>query len=951
MEIKLAKALPCLAILLLFIFNTSEAVEKKSDDSSGKQKALYIAEILLKHPHLAEQIWNIGFTALISGVGHGNQTLDKETKKMFYNYVLDNIPRLLKNKDFENMIHDISYEFTEAYKKAKLTTSTDFSNSNDSSITHEVASEIIKHLDIGRLLKKSAKNGKPILDGIRGKDTTDIVLVANKIIDMVPSILNSTSFNEIKDIVIKEFLQGYETLMREQKGRFDGMEDNVTDFIINVLKNTNLQRLTTDILLAGKPFIDSTRGKDSTGLLMGLGYVAKAYPKILANEHFQRVKDIAMKHFGSTFLQLNLTNLDLQQNASSIIKDVISNTNKLQMVQEVLKQYSARNVLRSSVNDSVNGICYSDSIDFLDSLMTMSPWSVKMFDSIGKLSDGILDGHLNMVGSYDECNNVHAYIPKGTVLGNKTKQTDSLFNGRFCRVKMYVPQEVLEMETHGIRIYVTWGLCVPDSCQHNDVKGILSSETLKKMAPFLGNVSVYCAEDKSVSDDPSAITAIAILSIFGSIMLIGTVLELILSKRSKWHKSWYLDKFTIVQNNSKQYNETGATSGNKDMSDGTVQSCKTEKLDSKENDLPEDYVPHAENGMNGSCKDMCSELDKKKYSFYQKEVVVEKERKTCKRNDGVLIRLLTAFAIQVNTKKIVSVNAAKNAINCIHGIRFLSITWIMLGHSLNYGLVSLPGIWTIANPLRVKEMMESFTYQVVLSIPLAVDTFFMIRSIKIGLVLISVLMIGGISAAAYSEHTFKGDLLHGKGDNDVYWTNVYTPPWCRVSAYCVGILLGILMKKRPRKQLHWIQTVIGWTLATVGGLFVVYIPYSENRKGGTPWSLDVRTAYESLGRPLWASCVAWVVFACHNGNGGVVNKILSWRGLVPLSRLAYAVYLIHPIVMMTHFFSRRTLFYLDDFNVVYLYIGHIVVTFMVAFVASITFEAPFLSLEKIITGQ
>ncbi|XP_076087327.1 nose resistant to fluoxetine protein 6-like isoform X3 [Mytilus galloprovincialis] len=634
---------------------------------------------------------------------------------------------------------------------------------------------------------------------------------------------------------------------------------------------------------------------------------------------------------------------------------------------------------------------------------------------------------------------------------------------------MDVPQEVLAMDTKGIQLHLTWGLCIPDSCQHNDVKGLLSTEALKTIAPFLGSVSVHCSEEKSVSDDPSAITAIAILAIFGSIMLIGTALEFILSKRSKWHKSWSLDKFSKVQNNSKQHNEIDTTSGNKDMSAGTVESCKTDKLDNKENVLPENYVPHAEHGMNGSCKDMCSELDMKKY--YQKEVVPESEKNACKRNDGVLIRFLTAFAIQVNTKKIVSVKAGQNAINCIHGVRFLSITWVLLGHSLNYGLFSLPGVWTTANPVRVPEMLETFTYQAVLSIPLAVDSFFMISgmlvaysqinsasrlmdnfscsktaafagkyifhrfwrltplymivimvltclmnyfgdgpfwpsalpladncrtnwwtnllyinnflpavnqcmswswflsddmqfyvmtlfvliflavSMKIGLVLISVLMIGGMSAAAYSEHTYKGDLLHGKEDNDVYWTNVYTPPWCRVSAYCVGLLLGIIMKKRPRKQLNWIQAVIGWTLATAGGLFVVYIPYTYYRKGGTPWSIDVKSAYESLARPLWASCVAWVVFACHNGNGGVVNKILSWRGLVPLSRLSYAVYLIHPIVMMTHFYSRRTLFYISDFNVVYLYIGHTVVSFMVAFVASLAFESSFLSLEKIIMGR
>ena len=57
-------------------------------------------------------------------------------------------------------------------------------------------------------------------------------------------------------------------------------------------------------------------------------------------------------------------------------------------------------------------------------------------------------------------------------------------------------------------------------------------------------------------------------------------------------------------------------------------------------------------------------------------------------------------------------------------------------------------------------------------------------------------------------------------------------------------------------------------VAIILGLVLVYIPYTEHRVGGTEWSLGVRTVYESLGRPIWASCVAWVIFACYNGNGG-----------------------------------------------------------------------------------
>ena len=33
---------------------------------------------------------------------------------------------------------------------------------------------------------------------------------------------------------------------------------------------------------------------------------------------------------------------------------------------------------------------------------------------------------------------------------------------------------------------------------------------------------------------------------------------------------------------------------------------------------------------------------------------------------------------------------------------------------------------------------------------------------------------------------------------------------------------------------------------------------------------------------------------------GIVNTILSWNGFIPLSRLTYAAYLVHPICMMVN---------------------------------------------------
>ena len=62
---------------------------------------------------------------------------------------------------------------------------------------------------------------------------------------------------------------------------------------------------------------------------------------------------------------------------------------------------------------------------------------------MGKLREGVLYGQLNMIGSYDECVSIKANIRKGTVLGNRTKDSASSFGTRYCRVSMNIPSNVL----------------------------------------------------------------------------------------------------------------------------------------------------------------------------------------------------------------------------------------------------------------------------------------------------------------------------------------------------------------------------------------------------------------------------------------------------------------------------------------------------------------------------
>lgn len=83
---------------------------------------------------------------------------------------------------------------------------------------------------------------------------------------------------------------------------------------------------------------------------------------------------------------------------------------------------------------------------------------------------------------------------------------------------------------------------------------------------------------------------------------------------------------------------------------------------------------------------------------------------------GVIVRILKAFALQENVPKILSGKIGRNSINCLHGIRFLSLTWVILGHTFNYGIVSTPSIWTTGNKAIMRYYWNTYrdSYAIVL---------------------------------------------------------------------------------------------------------------------------------------------------------------------------------------------------------------------------------------------
>jgi peptidoglycan/LPS O-acetylase OafA/YrhL len=186
------------------------------------------------------------------------------------------------------------------------------------------------------------------------------------------------------------------------------------------------------------------------------------------------------------------------------------------------------------------------------------------------------------------------------------------------------------------------------------------------------------------------------------------------------------------------------------------------------------------------------------------------------------------------------------------------------------------------------------------------------------------------------DHTNAGEL-----------DDIYVKPYCRAAPYIVGIVLGFLLYKKFHVNVHWLADwaiyCLLWVIAagccfsTVYGLYDVF-----HRKELT---LAQNVSYIMFSRCVWAVGLALIVFACHNGYGWVVNDFLSMKFWIPLSRLCYTAYLVHPIVLTVAISTiRGTVGYTDNIIAVFA-VAMVVLSFGAAGVVAVFVEFPLSNLE------
>ena len=62
--------------------------------------------------------------------------------------------------------------------------------------------------------------------------------------------------------------------------------------------------------------------------------------------------------------------------------------------------------------------------------------------------------------------------------------------------------------------------------------------------------------------------------------------------------------------------------------------------------------------------------------------------------------------------------------------------------------------------------------------------------------------------------------------------------------------------------------LLGWLLSLSVVATAVYATYTQTGREGEQWSVLQSAMYQAFSRPLWASAVSFIIFACTVGQGG-----------------------------------------------------------------------------------
>ncbi|XP_067685737.1 O-acyltransferase like protein-like [Haliotis asinina] len=730
-------------------------------------------------------------------------------------------------------------------------------------------------------------------------------------------------------------------------------------------------------------------------------------------------------------------------------------------------------------------------------LQLRKDWAINMYDATGKQGPGLMKGSVTWYGNYDQCINVrHSLTSHGT--GSDVMKE---IQAQYCSASFdspgwledYIGDQHLPFLVH--LPHLTLDICIPSGCLEDDLTTIIN--TYKNQSQTnISLVRITCLENLKLVDDAAAIFSVCVLVSIAILAFLGSMVTLIVKLTTPKGEAttttlvgFFSSRggvFSMARRNSIRFSRWGSTHSKRESNHYRLDSVSSDSPSTvgqpdigelstnvTETCFTEGEATHVTSREEGH-KNQLQYVDElpvtstsirtehlgRKQNAQAEEAQLKAGRRKL---GGVITDVLLCFSFPTNVTSVLG-EGNTNLLFCLSGVRFLSISWIVMGNCISF-IHKAPD--SVENSVTGVELAQSFWFQAVINCTFAADTFFIlsgtllsytfIRGIEkktaagekfkvtskfiilfylhrviriwpcylvvvmiftnllpymgigprwqyattaisqckdhwwanvfffsnfykademcmswtyylvndfqfylispviliplvrlppLGFTLLVLLVITQVVSVGILNNKINGNMLrmdHG------YFSDVYAKPYCRVGVFAIGMMLGYILNKVGRRvYLRKMPLLLGWLTSMCIMTFVVYVTYLENRAGGSDWTARQRALYEALARPAWGLAVAWVIFACCIGQGGYIDKFLSWNFFLPLCRITYGIYLLHPLVIIVVLGETRSPLFLSSLNLWLFYVSILVTATTLALILISCVEQPFIRLEKLI---
>ncbi|KAH8034023.1 hypothetical protein HPB51_019088 [Rhipicephalus microplus] len=604
----------------------------------------------------------------------------------------------------------------------------------------------------------------------------------------------------------------------------------------------------------------------------------------------------------STLATVPTTAVDDEPNYEQVLRDAVTR----------LFTSMPSSLRRKLLEAEVRPECSVGLLRLMRGFQSLEPWALKLFDASGKYPSGLLQATKADLGAFDECLETVVHDNYGLEVSR----------GQYCSVLFHLKENralkkrisSLDVLHPLIKQYTDYffidevpvtrlGVCITNDCNKQDLQAIINAGKPKPLRIEVES----CTTIDDVVMTPGQIAIIAFLAVISILIGAGTVVEIYVASRKKTEKS----------------------------------------------------------------------------------------------SQSAWLKYVTSFSALHNSRAIFTVKRQKNAgdfdLRFIHGLRFFSLVSIVLGHS--YGIMS--DVWS--RTLNLLILTEYYMSIFVTAGFVLVDTFFFISGFLMCLVIdkqhtngLRVFVFALIrrlvrkyllmticcwASTLWGDQEWQATSLattHGLQKKyfresvdwfpDIQQAAPEPPDWLsRPQAFgdrsvCLSRARGVLhfclashsMGYRPFHGVSCSQAgmvqITCWAFSLAAGLCCLFIK-SVWYSGDAPTSDLGKIALAFFDRIMWSIFIGWITLACISGRGGFVSKFLSWAPFAPLSRLSFAVYLIHfPFIEIMLHSSRERLYY-SHFNQVTLFFSVLMWSYTLAYFMYLVCEGPTANLDKLFFGS